>query len=379
MSGGLVLKARKRKRPADRGPPRGADPLSSHSRGAPRILASLPSSREEAPRTAPPELPADEFEDEAAELEVPSDALLCLQSYTRSPSGSCVHCPIFTREGRSHAAPFLAKHVLLHLLNANAPPSSNGREASPLAHVEQQIEELASSNKIRLLQLHGTALSRSDGGALGLKGDGNDDEDVAVMETSAYLAAAEMALQEDSQLDLASRQRAYSFLETVLLPHFAGKMWFSNRALESFYYQNAGRHQNPGSTQPTRGSDTIPQMKDTTKHLVRAGVLLSRSGIGPGRGGREGYWFSLPGLGKAAQSIANGRMSLLRRLRASQYKEKRRCTLTQDIDRSRPREDTKNAKKQQPSGKMVVLDLLAKGWVAIHTTCAGEQFVRLTA
>ena len=31
----------------------------------------------------------------------------------------------------------------------------------------------------------------------------------------------------------------------------------------------------------------------------------------------------------------------------------------------------------EQSGKTVMLDLLAKGWVEIHKTCAGEQLVEV--
>ena len=115
------------------------------------------------------------------------------------------------------------------------------------------------------------------------------------------------------------------------------------------------------------------------QQLVHAGLLLPRRGVGPSNGGGGGYWVSLPGLGKAAKSIVDGRTSLLRRLKSSVYKEKKRSVLEHEIGRikSTTAMTKKKNNKLEQSGKFVVLDLLAKGWINIHNTCTGEQFVRL--
>ena len=117
-------------------------------------------------------------------------------------------------------------------------------------------------------------------------------------------------------------------------------------------------------------------MEEMIQQLVHAGVLMPRRGVGPSGG--EGYWFSLPGLGKAAKSIVDCRTNLLRRLQSSLHKEKKRSTLEFEIGRIKSSSTTKtNKNKLEQAGKFVVLDMLAKGLVDVHKTCTGEQFIRL--
>jgi len=438
VSGGLILKAKKKKRriqpsfSTTHGHSQCAANLlssSSSSSGVPSILSSIPanntvteeqcSSSSKTPSSENDEFGDDAFDDN--DYDVPSDALLCLQTYTRSSSGcmseTCAYCPIFITEGgdssssissemneenegrrsiSTHAAPFLPKKVMLHLLDAQSSyHSTSNNTSSSIAHIEQEIKQLASSNKIRMLQLHGTATARSGGGTIGWRGDGNDDEDVAIIETSVYEAVAGMTLQDFFLGEsLATTQPMYkvgmvhSWLISIFLPYFAGKAWFSSGALDSFYvYEYAvandlkeTRASNKKKNGPgvSMNQYTISQMKQMIQHIINAGLLLPRRGVG---GGGEGYWFSLPGLGKAAKSIVDGRTNLLRRLQSSRYKEKKRSVLEHEIGRVRGRGDNDDnaakKSKMEQAGKFVVLDLLAKGWVSIHTNCAGEQFVRL--
>ena len=52
--------------------------------------------------------------------------------------------------------------------------------------------------------------------------------------------------------------------------------------------------------------------------------------------------------------------------------------LEQEIGRIKQKGGKRAGGGTELSGKFVVLDLLAKGLVHIHTTSTGEQFVRLT-
>ncbi len=67
-------------------------------------------------------------------------------------------------------------------------------------------------------------MARSGGGTSGWRGDGNDDEDVAIVETSVYVAVAEMALQNYSRVDSSAVKQAYNtgtvdlWLTSILLP-----------------------------------------------------------------------------------------------------------------------------------------------------------------
>ena len=93
------------------------------------------------------------------------------------------------------------------------------------------------------------------------------------------------------------------------------------------------------------------------------------------------YRVSLPGLGKAAKSIVDGRLSILRRIQSSKFKEKKRSTLEQDIGKPDGTNDELGQRNDDnammQSGKFLVQDLLAKGAVYIHETCTGEHFVRI--
>lgn len=328
---------------------------------------------------------SDEFDDTAEfdNNDVPSDALLCFQTLTQSTSfggmsETCAYCPIYTHNedgsgSRSTTAvPFLPRHVLLYMLNK----SSTTLNTNTRTHIEQEIKQLAVSNKVRLLQLHGTAMfSNSNSGSGGFRGDGNDDEDVAIMEFSSYNVASKMALEKYFQAQqsaaAASLQQqhiskvdiVHTWYTTILLPYFAGKTWFSASALDDFYNNVNHLH-------------SLKQMEEMIQQLVHAGVLMPRRGVGPSSGGGEGYWFSLPGLGKAAKSIVDGRTNLLRRLQSSLHKEKKRSTLEFEIGRIKSTSTT-NKNKLEQAGKFVVLDMLAKGLVDVHKTCTGEQFIRM--
>ena len=250
--------------------------------------------------------------------EVPCDALLCLQSYTRPSSHclseTCAYCPIFTVSdgadlslstgcsnipSTTHAAPFLPRHVLLYLLDLNA--SSNrslhvASSSSSRTKTDQDIKQLAMSNKIRLLQLHGTAIAIHAKCAFGVgsigvvngRGDGNDDEDVAIMETCAYVVAAEMALY--NQHDKQKANTIHQWFTSVLLPYFAGRTWFSSAALDAFcdsMVKTNKRKTNLGPMQKTTHW-VLNEMSDMINELVRAGLLLPRRGVGLGVS--DGYW-----------------------------------------------------------------------------------------
>ena len=413
VAGGLVIKAKKKKKTNhQKSTPRNNDADNQSTSVVPSILTNIPAQHhEEDQNPSKASTKHDEFEDTAAfdeDEDVPSDALLCLQTYTRSSyyvggmSESCAYCPIFTHEEQgdgsvdngsgsisTHAVPFLPRHVLNHLLQTSS--TNNYETISSRTRIEQEIKQLALSNKVRLLQLHGTAMNMGSNNGCDGRGDGNDDEDIAVMEITSYLAAAEMALQHYFQAQSTSVQHTckirmvYSWFTTILLPYFSGKIWFSAGALDSFYEHVMASpkmvhscHAVDTSTTKIHRQHSLSQMKEMIQQLVHAGLLLPRRGVGPSNGG-GGYWVSLPGLGKAAKSIVDGRTSLLRRLKSSQYKEKKRSVLEHEIGRikSTTAMTEKNKNKLEQSGKFVVLDLLAKGWISIHNACTGEQFVRL--
>jgi hypothetical protein len=431
VAGGIVLggkKKKKRKAAATAA-------SSSSSSSVPSILKSVPPPRLSSPNAA---AAANGSDDEFEKLlsahddhddEIPSDVLLCLQSYTQSPLGmtaeSCAYCPIFASNNNeqggqsnkvcTHAAPFLPKNVLLHILD----DSDSSSSSSSRMQTELDIKSLACNNKIRLLQLHGTAITStttstspssfkdskdalakySNKGVIGLRGDGNDDDDIAIMEILAFEIAVKMAIQSHAASSttsttstaLISQEEGQQkttllvfddvdgicnwFLKQ-LVPFYAGKTWISSSDLESFI-------------QSYRVKDywSVNRMNNLVHELTLAGLLLPRRGLGGSSRRMEGYWFSLPGLGNASKSIADGRVAMLRKLRSCKYQEKKRLILEREHGQFKDGNvdtltnnywDTSKKKTCiQQSGKFVVLDLLAKGLVLLKKTSSGEHFIAL--
>ena len=148
VAGGIVLGGKKKKK--KRKVVTAAEATSTTgSSSVPSILKSVPPQEEEEVDLA--SLPkaaavndddAVDYDDGFEELlsanddEIPNDVLLCLQSYTQAaPSGgmiseSCAYCPIFESNNNNnksctHAAPFLTKDVLLHILDADDSAASS--------------------------------------------------------------------------------------------------------------------------------------------------------------------------------------------------------------------------------------------------------------
>eukprot|EP00985_Skeletonema_marinoi_P012351 scaffold5944_cov102-Skeletonema_marinoi.AAC.3 len=409
VAGGIVLGGKKKKKRRIFVAAAGASTSASNS-NVPSILKSVPPRISSPPNVAAAAAAAGN-DDEFDELlmnnddEIPNDALLCLQSYTQSSLGmtaeSSAYCPIFAtnNDGRgdkvcTHLAPFLPKNVLLHILDTD---SSSSR-----MQTEQDIKSLASKNKIRLLQLHGTAITAtnttssssssfrdskvasakfSNNGVTGLRGDGNDDDDIAIMEIIAYETAVKMALQSHTSTLRQEEQQTCDtdaicdwFLKQ-LVPYYAGKTWISSSNLNSF-------------VQSYRVKEywSVDRMTKVIHELTLAGLFLPRRGLGGSR--MEGYWFSLPGLGSTSKSIADGRVAILRKLRSCKYQEKKRSILEREHGQFKDGSDDTTladsswgvSKKKtciRQSGRFVVLDLLAKGLVVLKKTSSGEHFIGL--
>ena len=84
-------------------------------------------------------------------------------------------------------------------------------------------------------------------------------------------------------------------------------------------------------------------------------------------GKKSTYWFTLPGMGRAASLIGEGRNRMVQRLRRVKYSELKRRTLEMSGC---------NKKGMGMGGPFHVRDLVARGVVALRDTANG-QFVRL--
>ena len=418
VAGGIVLGGKKKKKRKIAATVAGAA-ASSNNSGVPSILKSVPpriANHSKDDISSPPNAAAaaaaasnnDEFEDllMSNDDEIPSDVLLCLQSYTQSSSGmtaeACAYCPIFAtnnndergqtttsnnKKGCTHLAPILSKSVILHILDTDSSSSSSRMQT------EQDIKSLASKNKIRLLQLHGTAITAttsssfsfrdseaasttkfSNSGVTGLRGDGNDDDDIAIMEILAYETAVKMAIQSHTATLSKEEQQSFDgdsicdwFLQQ-LVPYYAGKTWISSSNLNSFV-----------ESYRVKEYWSVDRMTKVIHELTLAGLFLPRRGLGGSR--MEGYWFSLPGLGSTSKSIADGRVAILRKLRSCKYQEKKRSILERECGHFKEDGSDGAASKKKAcihqSGRFLVLDLLAKGLVLLKKTSSGEHFISL--
>jgi hypothetical protein len=433
VAGGIVLggkKKKKKRKVATTTAEAAILTTGGRSSSVPSILKSVPPQQEEVDSSSLPKAAAvtdaaaaavdydDGFEEllSANDDEIPNDVLLCLQSYTQASSGggmiseSCAYCPIFDSNNNkscTHAAPFLTKDVLLHILDAD--DSAVACSSTSRMQTEKELKDLAARNKIKLMQLHGTSIATftksntatsttaaaaaskdsmkfSNSGVTGLRGDGNDDDDIAIMEIGAYETAVKMALQ--CHLSTLSHQEQQTFNVDIisdwflnqLVPYFAGKTWISSSALHSFI-----------QSYRVKEYWSVEGMEKIIHVLTMAGLFLPRRGLG-GSGGMDGYWFYLPGMGNASKSIANGRVAMLRKLKSCKYQEKKRTILEsehgvfKDGSSSGGISDAldnswgsakKNKVAIQQSGKFLVLDLLARGLVTLKQTSSGEHFIGL--
>ncbi|KAL3767380.1 hypothetical protein ACHAW5_003807 [Stephanodiscus triporus] len=411
----------------------------------------------------------DEFDDDPAAApfeDLPSDALMCLRAYTSPPtavagggglgamSETCAYCPIFSPAAADAAAvrgaaPFMTRGTLLHALVGSVSSTysySSSSRHGRCAHAEREVRGLLGSGAVRPLRLHGLTVGCGD------EDDDEDGEDVAIMETSVYVVASGIALGSGgadrsssssssstnstnstaTTTRAAPREEVHAWFVNVLLPRFAGRTWAPSLELDEL--RDGWDHDVRGGDvremeDEVRASETTSnaadcrnrrryssdRTRDMILQLTHAGLLLPKRHVGPGGGDddggrRGGYWFSLPGLGRAARSIELGRADVLRRLRCRPNGERGRMELERAVERSiagrrawrdagegegdgrdgdgfvasvatattngRTREGSKGMRYAQ-SGKFVVMDLLAKGWIRINETCTGEQFIRL--
>ncbi len=424
VAGGIVLggKKKKKKRKVVTTAETATSAIGSSS--VPSILKSVPpqevaedsSSLPKAAAVNDDAAAAVDYDDGFEELlsanddEIPNDVLLCLQSYTQAPSSggmiseSCAYCPIFESNNKSctHAAPFLTKDVLLHILDAD---DSTACSSTLRMQTEKEIKDLAARNKIKLMQLHGTSIATftkttatstasassskdsmkfSNSGVTGLRGDGNDDDDIAIMEIGAYETAVKMALQCHSSTLSHQEQQTFNvdiisdWFLNQLVPYFAGKTWISSSALHLFI-----------QTYRVKEYWSVEGMERIIHVLTMAGLFLPRRGLGGS--GMDGYWFYLPGMGNASKSIANGRVAMLRKLKSCKYQEKKRTILESEHGVFKDGSSSsisdaldtswgsakKNKAAIQQSGKFLVLDLLARGLVTLKQTSSGEHFIGL--
>jgi hypothetical protein len=132
----------------------------------------------------------------------------------------------------------------------------------------------------------------------------------------------------------------HAWFAYALLPHFTGRTWALSRKLDAFQEEEEedGRITTTEVMSTTDGPHpcySSSQIGGMMLQLTRAGLLLPKWHVRPGRDdGCGGYWFSLPGLGRAAGSIKHGRSNALRRLQSCANGKRGWTALERDIEKS---------------------------------------------
>ena len=322
-----------------------------------------------------------------------------------SPATSCWPCAPWSGGGRPPSAPpgdswdegaaTAFAFVLLPMLRAallstvpSAPSvsfSASADETNRLLEVgaatgsAEELSRLRRAGNVRVLRLHGT---RAEGG----------EEDLAAMESPDYCRAvrdafalgrrmeARMAARREVQTQVqqqAQEEGAIDRLERWYLFHLAAwaRTYVTRADLRRALPPSASAgllHQHHHRLPPPPAV-AVPPVDRIADRLVALGLLLPRSGggrggcVGPEDDGGASYWFALPGLGRAAAAVLEGRGAVLAKLRRSGHRELRRSSIEAG-------EAGGGIKLVPPA--FTVRDLLSRGVVTVRETPAG-QFLRL--
>ena len=327
-----------------------------------------------------------------------------------SPATSCWPCAPSSGGGRPPSAPpgdgwdegaaTAFAFVLLPMLRAallstvpSAPSvsfSASADETNRLLEVgaatgsAEELSRLRRAGNVRVLRLHGT---RAEGG----------EEDLAAMESPDYCRAvrdafalgrrmeARMAARREVQTQVqqqAQEEGAIDRLERWYLFHLAAwartyvtradlRRALPPSASAGLLHRHQHHHHLPSPPPPP--AVAVPPVDRIADRLVALGLLLPRSGggrggcVGPEDDGGASYWFALPGLGRAAAAVLEGRGAVLAKLRRSGHRELRRSSIEAG-------EAGGGVKLVPPA--FTVRDLLSRGVVTVRETPAG-QFLRL--
>jgi len=351
---------------------------------------------------------------------LPCDTLLALRSMVSKNSAAV--CPLVNNNSSNNnqlsgyhnataapnGLPFVLKPMLHHALLSTVSSSTSGGSdytasignttsstnddnviqetnrtlsAGAATGVNVELEELRQSNVVRLIQLHGT---------------GDAESDLAVMETAAYEHGVRDAFAASSKdrkgcvgLHPYSIDLCTWFIS--FLPRWTGK-FVRHEAIRLALLDD------DDTSTAASGLRLPAPCRDLSKlihHLIGIGLLLPRNaGSTSVRQSDTSYWFTLPCMGVAAKSIADGRKRVLVKLKRSNYGEVRRAALEvgtlpsskrAGASQSLVRSDGAGGGGSGGSGGGIgmpaafhIRDLLSRGEVRIRDTPAG-QFIRIAS
>ena len=327
------------------------------------------------------------------DFDVPCDTLLALRSLLSK--GAAAVCPL--RSNADAGLPFVLKPMLHHALLSSVSSQSNQGKGNDATNIEEtnkvlsagaatgvtvELDGLRRDNVVRLLQLQGTG---------GVEDSGND---IAILETTSFEQGIRdaFALLEDADDARGTKQTFSSSRNDLRLYSNDLCAWFiSNLSSWNQAFVNYDVIAASLATLPTPCRNP-PCVID---YLVGIGLLLPRRASSAStRPSDRSYWFTLPGIGKASKSIADGRQRVLNKIRRSNYGEIKRSVLEAGMmppsrrfepGKSLVAHPTDSHKLDQQGSSTIdvampaafcIRDLLSRGQITIHETPAG-QFVRV--
>ena len=253
------------------------------------------------------------------DFDVPCDTLLALRSLVSK--GAAAVCPL--RSNAVAGLPFVLKPMLHHALLSSVPSQSNPGKTNDATNIDAgaatgvtvELDDLRRDNVVRLLQLQGTG---------GVEDSGND---IAITETIFFeqgVRDAFVLLEEAG--DSRDTKQTFPLVGTDLRQ-------FSNDLCQLFISNLSSRNQafvSFDAIAASLASLPVPCRSGSRviDYLVALGLLLPRRASSAStRQSDRSYWFTLPGLGQASKSIADGRRRVLNKIRRSNYGEIKRSVL----------------------------------------------------
>ena len=379
-------------------------PPSHHGNASAKTKVSVPALFRSVPTHAAAGVAAADTEDKQSiydtlhslddgDFDVPCDTLLALRSLVSK--GAATVCPL--RSNAVAGLPFVLKPMLHHALLSSVSSQSNPGKTNDATNIDEtnkilsagaatgvtvELDDLRRDNVVRLLQLQGTG---------GVEDSGND---IAITETIFFeqgVRDAFVLLEEAG--DSRDTKQTFPLVGTDLRQYsddlcqwFISNLSSWNQAFVSFDAIAASLASLPV---PCRSGSPV------IDYLVGLGLLLPRRASSAStRQSDRSYWFTLPGLGQASKSIADGRRRVLNKIRRSYYGEIKRSVLEAGMMPSLRRFEpgkslvaypTDSLKLDQQGSNTIdvampaafcIRDLLSRGQITIHETPAG-QFVRV--
>lgn len=290
-------------------------------------------------------------------------------------------CPFTTNTCNGGYIPFVLKPMIQHALNTTV--SSSLQDHDKINQISSacvstgfniELETLDVENKIRLIQLHGI----EDG----------DDDNIAVLLFNHYVDAVHDAAscgqgtyksKSDGMIMNETQMIVQLFLECVQHHGCNGRFVSVDKlknALKSAWNQQRQQQLSTRMANDSKFKSRLPYNPDKwMETLVQIQLLLPRVTNNSITSCTTSFWYTLPKMGVAANTIVEGRKMMMNRIQRSYNKEVRRSTLDM-INMSLYKSGNNKKGSCCMTGAFHVRDLLARDAVKLVHRPSGD-FIRL--